>query len=98
MSYVKTIFQLIFYYEKDKCAGVPYWKDPTLIGAVVGLLASILASAAGINIDSDLQLKIVGAAVGIGALFSPYSGLKAKKPDKGVPQSCFPDPDHGGDH
>ncbi len=80
MEILKSIFSLIFYYEKDSRSGVPYWRDPTLIGAALGLACTELAKLYGIHIDGDLQLKIVGVITGIGALVSPHTGFVAKPP------------------
>ncbi len=79
MQFVKWIFQLIIVYDKDKAAGKPYWRDPAAIGLVVSILATELAKYAGVAVDSDLQLKIVGTITGIGALVSPHTGIVAKK-------------------
>ena len=75
---MKKAFELIFYYERDAKAGKPYWQDPAVIALAVSLLATGLLKYAGMNIDSDLQLKIVGAVTGIGALVSPHTGIKQK--------------------
>ena len=78
---LSKILDLIWYYEKDKRNGVPYWLDPTLIGAAVGLVSSLVAQHFGLQINSDLQLKIIGVTTGIGALASPHTGFVAK-PDE----------------
>jgi len=80
MDPIKKIIDLIFYFEQDASHGKPYWQDPAVIGLAVSLLATGLARWAGVNIDSDFQVKIVGAAAGIGALFSPHTGV-IRKPD-----------------
>jgi len=80
VQFVKWIFQLIFYYEKDKAAGKPYWFDPAFIGLVVSIAGTELAKYAGIAVGADLQLKIVGVITGIGALVSPHTGVVQKKP------------------
>lgn len=82
MDLVKKLIELAYYYRTDEAAGKPYWQDPTVIGLVVSLIAVALARAAGINLDADLQLKIVGVVTGIGALLSPHTGV-VKKPAKG---------------
>lgn len=79
MDLVKKIIELLFYFEQDKSHGKPYWRDPTVIGLAVSLAGTGLLKYAGVNIDSDLQLKIVGTVTGIGALFSPHTGIVAKK-------------------
>ncbi|MFZ0945687.1 MAG: hypothetical protein WB930_00070 [Syntrophobacteraceae bacterium] len=79
MQFIKWIFQLIFVYEKDKASGKPYWLDPAAIGLVVSIMATELAKYAGVAVDADLQLKIVGVITGIGALLSPQTGIVAKK-------------------
>jgi hypothetical protein len=78
MEFIKWIFQLVVYYEKDRASGKPYWYDPAFIGLVVSIGATEAAKYAGINIDSDLQLKIVGTITGIGALLSPHTGVVQK--------------------
>jgi uncharacterized membrane protein len=75
MDLVKKLIELAYYYRTDEAAGKPYWQDPTVIGLVVSLIALALAKAAGINLDADLQLKIVGVITGIGALLSPHTGV-----------------------
>ena len=85
MQFIKWIFQLIIVYDKDKAAGKPYWRDPAAIGLVVSILATELAKYAGIAVDADLQLKIVGTITGIGALVSPHTGIMAKPVPKQDP-------------
>jgi uncharacterized membrane protein len=75
MDIVKNVISLVFYIEQDKSHAKPYWLDPTVIALVVSLLATALARWAGMDIDADLQLKIVGAITGIGALLSPHTGI-----------------------
>ena len=77
---LKKLFDLVVYYRRDEAAGKPYWKDPACIGLVVSIAATELAKYAGVNIGSDLQLKIVGAITGIGALVSPQTGVVQHKP------------------
>jgi uncharacterized membrane protein len=79
MDLIKKLFDLIVYYRQDEAAGKPYWRDPAVIGLVISLLATVLLKWAGIDIDSGLQLKIVGVITGIGALVSPHTGI-AKAP------------------
>jgi hypothetical protein len=76
MGVIKQLIELVYYYREDTVHGKPYWKDPAVIGLVVALLSTELAKFAGIRIDADLQLKIVGSLTGIGALFSPHTGVK----------------------
>ena len=78
MQFIKWIFQLVYYYEKDKADGKPYWLDPAYIGLVVSIAAVELAKYAGVTLNPDLQLKIVGVITGIGALVSPHTGIVAK--------------------
>jgi hypothetical protein len=80
MGYIKQLIELVYYYRDDAKHGKPYWQDPAFLGLMVSLLATILAKYAGVNIDSDLQLKIVGAATGIGVALSPHTGLKKLSP------------------
>jgi uncharacterized membrane protein len=75
MDVLKKLIELAYYYRTDEKDGKPYWRDPAVIGLVVSLVALALAKAAGINIDADLQLKIVGVVTGIGALLSPQTGI-----------------------
>jgi len=82
MQFVRWIFQLIVYYEKDRAAGKPYWLDPAFVGLVVSIMGTELAKYAGLTIDADLQLKIVGVVTGIGALVSPHTGV-VQKPGSG---------------
>ncbi len=79
MSLIKQMIELVYYYRKDQIAGKPYWRDPAVIGLVVSLAATELAKYAGVNIDADLQLKIVGVVTGIGALVSPHTGVVEKQ-------------------
>ena len=79
MQFIKWIFKLVYYYEKDKAGGKPYWQDPACIGLAVSIAATELAKYAGVNLDSDLQLKIVGVITGIGALVSPHTGIVEHK-------------------
>jgi hypothetical protein len=79
MQFIKWIFQLIIYYDKDAASGKPYWLDPAAIGLVVSIVATELAKYAGVTLTPDLQLKIVGVITGIGALVSPQTGIIAKK-------------------
>lgn len=76
MGWIKELIELAYYYKKDGDQGVPYWKDTTLIGLAVGILCAALAKYAGLDVDSGLQLKIVGVITGIGALLSPHTGIK----------------------
>lgn len=78
MDLIKKLIDLIFYYQKDKADGRPYWKDPAVIGLVVSLAATELYKLYGLNLDADLQLKIVGVVTGVGALFSPHTGIVEK--------------------
>ena len=78
MDLIKKLIELAYYYRTDEAAGKPYWQDPTVIGLVVSLIGIALARAAGITLDADLQLKIVGVITGIGALLSPHTGVVAK--------------------
>lgn len=78
MGLIKQIIELVYYYRKDQGEGIPYWKDTTLIALVVSILATQAASHFGMNIDSKLQTEIVAVVTGIGALFSPHTGIKAK--------------------
>ncbi len=75
MDLVKKLIELAYYYRTDEAAGKPYWLDPTVIGLAVSLIAMGLLRWAGVNIDADLQLKIVGVITGIGALLSPHTGV-----------------------
>jgi len=75
MALLKKLIELAYYYRTDEAAGKPYWLDPTVIGLAVSLIALALAKAAGIEINADLQLKIVGVITGIGALLSPHTGV-----------------------
>jgi uncharacterized membrane protein len=79
MDLIKQIISLVFYIEQDKSHAKPYWLDPTVIALVVSLLATALARWAGMDIDADLQLKIVGSITGIGALLSPHTGVIKKR-------------------
>lgn len=69
------LFDLVVYYRTDSAKGMPYWQDPTLIGAAISLASMALVYITGINIDLALQLKISGAIVGIGAAVSPHTGV-----------------------
>ncbi|MGA3113495.1 MAG: hypothetical protein ABSF90_03575 [Syntrophobacteraceae bacterium] len=75
MEIIKWFFNLIFYYEKDKAAGKPYWYDPAVIALVVSSAATEYAKYCGVIVSPDLQLKIVGTITGIGALVSPHTGV-----------------------
>ena len=75
MDLIKKLIELAYYYRTDEAAGKPYWLDPTVIGLVLSLIATALLKFAGVNIDSDLQLKIVGVITGVGALLSPATGV-----------------------
>jgi uncharacterized membrane protein len=81
MDLLKKLIELAYYYRTDEAAGKPYWLDPTVIGLAVSLIALALAKAAGIEINADLQLKIVGVITGIGALLSPHTGV-VKHPEQ----------------
>jgi hypothetical protein len=81
-SLLKKVFELFYYYEDDKKKGVTYWTDPTLIGGVVSLISMALVNYFSIDIPLDTQLKISGAIVGIGALFSKHSGIVVKTKSK----------------
>jgi len=70
---------LLVYYRRGSQSGKPYWLDPTFVGLAVSIIATCLARWSGVDIDSDLQLKIVGVVTGIGALVSPHTGLIEKK-------------------
>ncbi len=83
MDLIKKLIELVYYYRTDEAAGKPYWQDPTVIGLAVSLIGVALLKFAGVNINSDLQLKIVGVITGIGALLSPHTGVVKKQ----VPQS-----------
>ncbi|MGO9020048.1 MAG: hypothetical protein ACLQVJ_17060 [Syntrophobacteraceae bacterium] len=87
MDFLKWLFKLIFYYEKDKAAGKPYWQDPAAIALLVSIAATEYAKYMGVVVSADLQLKIVGTITGIGALVSPHTGIVAK------PMSLAPPPD-----
>jgi hypothetical protein len=76
MNIVKQLIELVYYYRQDTAHGKPYWLDPAFLALVVSLLATILARCAGIGIDADLQVKIVGVATGIGVALSPHTGVK----------------------
>jgi hypothetical protein len=78
MDFVKWLFNLAYYYEADKKAGKPYWTDPAFVGLVISIIATEAAKYAGLHVDADLQLKIVGSITGIGVLFSPHTGIKPK--------------------
>jgi uncharacterized membrane protein len=75
MDLIKKLIELAYYYQSDQGAGKPYWTDPTVVALVVSLIGIALAKAAGITLDADLQLKIVGVVTGIGALLSPHTGV-----------------------
>jgi hypothetical protein len=79
LGLLSKILDLLLYYRKDKQAGKPYWLDPTFVGLAISILGIVLARWTGIELDSDLQLKIVGVVTGIGALVSPHTGLIEKK-------------------
>jgi hypothetical protein len=79
---LKKLLDLAIYYRKDQAAGKPYWQDPAFVGAAVGISGTCLAKWAGVDISGDLQAKIVGAATGIGMLFSPHTGIVSKPADK----------------
>jgi hypothetical protein len=81
MDLFKKLIELAYYYRTDQAAGKPYWLDPTVIGLVVSLLAMAALRFAGVHIDADLQLKIVGVATGLGAVFSPHTGV-VKHPEQ----------------
>jgi uncharacterized membrane protein len=87
MDLIKKLIELAYYYRTDEAAGKPYWTDPTVIGLAVSLIGLALAKAAGIHIDADLQLKIVGVITGIGALLSPHTGV-AKHPAQQAAESA----------
>ena len=80
MDLIKKLIELAYYYRQDEASGKPYWCDPTVIALVVSLIATALLKWAGMNLDADLQLKIVGVITGIGALLSPHSGVVKKTP------------------
>jgi hypothetical protein len=92
MDFVKWLFNLAYYYEADKKAGKPYWTDPAFVGLVISIIATEAAKYAGLHVDADLQLKIVGAVTGLGVLFSPHTGVKAKPADP--PANKSPDISH----
>ncbi len=78
MNLIKQLIELVYYYRQDSAHGKPYWTDPAVIGLVVSLAATELAKYAGLQIDSALQLKIVGVITGIGVAVSPHTGIKQK--------------------
>ncbi|MGA2937297.1 MAG: hypothetical protein ABSF52_09395 [Syntrophobacteraceae bacterium] len=81
MEYLKWFVNVAFYYEKDKASGKPYWQDPAFVGLVVSIASVEALKYLGANIDSGLQLKIVGVITGIGAILSPQTGIVEKKPE-----------------
>ena len=83
MELIKQFFGLIYYYEENLHSGKPYWRDPAFIGLAVSVLATELLKYAGININSDLQLKIVGVITGLGVAFSPHTGVKKLEQEEG---------------
>ncbi len=87
MELIKKLIELVYYYKKDSISGLPYWQDPTLIGAALGVVCTELAKVYGLHVDADLQLKIVGVITGVGALLSPHTGIKQK------PVSSAPKPE-----
>ena len=82
METVKWVIDLFWYYKKDKARGTPYWQDPAFIGLVVSILATELLKFAGLNINSDLQLKIVGVITGLGVAVSPQTGVHQDPAEK----------------
>ena len=88
------IIDLIWTYKKDQAVGRPYWEDTKLMGLVVGMASTELAKLCGVHIDADLQLKIVAAFVGIGALFDKKTGVVQDPAEKAV-QATNPDDPHG---
>lgn len=85
MGIAKQLIELVYYYRQDAARGKPYWQDPAFIGLALSLAATELAKCAGVTIDADLQLKIVGVVTGIGVALSPHTGLKKASPP---PESC----------
>jgi uncharacterized membrane protein len=77
-------FDLIIYYKKDQAVGRPYWEDTKLVGLVVGMVATEITKLFGVEISADLQIKIVAAAVGIGALFDGNTGIAQEPVEKAV--------------
>jgi hypothetical protein len=85
MGIVKQLIELVYYYRQDTDHGKPYWQDRAFIGLVLSLTATELAKYAGIQIDADLQLKIVGVITGIGVALSPHTGIKKAPPAPAPP-------------
>ncbi len=96
MDYLKWLFNLIYYYEEDAKHGKPYWQDPAFIGLAVSILATEAAKYLGVNIDTDVQLKIVGALTGLGVALSPHTGVK-KAPGDASKASLATRPDSSSD-
>ena len=71
--------KIIWYYDKDKASGKPYWQDPAVIALVVSLIATEVTRYCGVTISHELQLQIVSAVTGIGMLISPHTGFVSKK-------------------
>ena len=94
------LIELMYTYQKDQAVGRPYWEDTKLVGLVVGMASTELAKLCGVQIGSDLQLKIVVAAVGIGALFDKKTGIVQNPEEKSADlakavQAPNPDDPHG---
>lgn len=82
MVLIKKLIELVVYYRTDSAKGMPYWKDPTLVGAAISLASMALVYITGINIDLALQLKISGVIIGIGAAVSPQTGIMRHPADQ----------------
>ena len=80
MDWIKRLIELVYYYEADKKAGKPYWRDPAFLGLVLSVACTEFAKYCGVLVDTDLQAKIIGVIVGVGMLVSPHTGVKKNSP------------------
>ena len=92
------LINTMYYYKKDQAAGRPYWCDTKLMGLVVGMVATEIGKYCGVQIDSELQIKIVAAAVGLGALFDSKTGIQQDPTEKAAERPiALYDPRHSRD-
>ena len=82
MEAVKWFVQLVYYYKTDQNVGRPYWKDTKLVGLVVSVVSIAVAKYCGVQIDTELQLKIAAVVIGVSTLFDTKLGVKQLPAEK----------------
>lgn len=79
MKLIGKILDIFLAYRTDQKKGIPVWKDPTIIGLIIGLIAFLCAQYLKVDMPISTQEGITAFVIAIGGRMSrPHVGVYKK--------------------